>query len=77
MATPITAAAAVYEVFKVVRGESVAIETGPLAAGLLMSFVFGMLAISVLLRFLRSQSTDVFVAYRLILAAIVLVVWVG
>jgi undecaprenyl-diphosphatase len=77
MATPITAAAAAYEVFKVVRGESVAIETGPLAVGLLMSFVFGVLAISVLLRFLRTRSTDIFVAYRVILAAIVLVVWLG
>jgi undecaprenyl-diphosphatase len=75
MATPITAAAAAYEVFQVVRGEGVAFQAGSMAAGLLMSFVFGILAIAVLLRFLRTRSTDVFVAYRVVLAAIVLVVW--
>jgi undecaprenyl-diphosphatase len=77
MATPITAAAAAYEVLKVVRGEGVAIQVAPMAAGLLMSFVFGVLAIAVLLRFLRTRSTDVFVAYRIILAAIVLFVWLS
>jgi undecaprenyl-diphosphatase len=77
MATPITAAAAAYEVLKVVRGEGVPIQVGPMAAGLLMSFVFGVLAIAVLLRFLRTRSTDVFVAYRVILAAAVLVIWLS
>jgi len=77
MATPITAAAAVYEVLQVVRGQGVPIQAGPMAAGLLMSFVFGLLAIAVLLRFLRTRSTDVFVAYRVALAAIVLVTWLS
>jgi undecaprenyl-diphosphatase len=77
MAAPITAAAAAFEVLKAVRGEGVAIQAGPMAAGLVASFVFGMLAIAVLLRFLRTRSTDVFVAYRLVLAAIVLVVWLN
>ena len=77
MATPITAAAAAYEVLKVIRGEGVALQAAPLAAGLLASFVFGILAIAVLLRFLRSQSTDVFVVYRIVLAAAVLIYWIG
>jgi undecaprenyl-diphosphatase len=77
MATPITAAAAAYEVLKVVRGEGVPIQVVPMAAGLLMSFVFGVLAIAVLLRFLRTRSTDVFVAYRVILAAAVLIIWLS
>jgi undecaprenyl-diphosphatase len=77
MATPITAAAAAYEVLKTVRGEGVAIQAGPMAAGLVTSFVFGMLAIAVLLRFLRTRSTDVFVAYRLLLAAIIMIVWLN
>ena len=77
MATPITAAAAAYEVLQVVRGQGVPIQAGPMAAGLLMSFVFGLLAIAVLLRFLRTRSTDVFVAYRVALAAIVLVIWLS
>jgi undecaprenyl-diphosphatase len=77
MATPITAAAAAYEVLKVVRGEGVPIQVVPMAAGLLMSFVFGVLAIAVLLRYLRTRSTDVFVAYRVILAAAVLIIWLS
>ncbi|HET7029699.1 MAG TPA: undecaprenyl-diphosphate phosphatase [Candidatus Limnocylindrales bacterium] len=77
MATPITAAAAAYEVLNVVRGDGVPIEMGPLVAGLVASFVFGIAAIAVLLRFLRTRSTDVFVAYRVLIAAIVLVVWLG
>jgi undecaprenyl-diphosphatase len=52
-------------------------QAGPMAAGLVMSFVFGVLAIAVLLRFLRTRSTDVFVAYRLVLAAVVLFVWLS
>jgi undecaprenyl-diphosphatase len=77
MATPITAAAAAYEVVKTVRGDGVPIQAGPMVAGLVMSFVFGVLAIAVLLRFLRTRSTDVFVAYRIILAAVVLIVWLS
>jgi undecaprenyl-diphosphatase len=76
MATPITAAAA-YEVLQVVRGSGPAVETTPLVAGLATSFVFGLAAIAVLLRFLRTRSTDVFVVYRVLIAAIVLVVWLG
>ncbi len=77
MATPITAAAAAYEVMKVVRGEGIAVQVGPMAAGLIASFVFGVLAISVLIRLLRTHSTDVFVLYRVILAAVVLVTWLN
>ncbi len=77
MATPITAAAAAYEVLKAVRGEGVTIQAGPMLAGLVMSFAFGVLAIAVLLRFLRTRSTDLFVVYRVILAAVVLIVWLS
>jgi undecaprenyl-diphosphatase len=77
MATPITAAAAAYEVLQIVRGEGIAVQTAPLAVGLITSFLFGIAAIAVLLRFLRTRSTNVFVAYRILLAAAVLVVWLG
>jgi undecaprenyl-diphosphatase len=77
MATPITAAAAGYELLSVIRGEGVPIQAGPLAAGLISSLVFGVLAIAVLLRFLRTRSTDVFIVYRVILAAAVLILWLG
>ena len=75
MATPITAAAAAYEVLQVIRGDTIAMPLAPLAAGLVFSFLFGILAIAGLLRFLRTRSTNVFVAYRVALAAVVLVTW--
>jgi undecaprenyl-diphosphatase len=77
MATPVTAAAAAYEVLSVARGGGVQVEAAPLAAGLIASFVFGVLAISALLRFLRTRSTDVFIAYRVLVAAAVLIIWLG
>jgi len=78
MATPITAAAAAYETYKVVTGDvGVAIEVGPLVAGMLASLVSGIIAIAFLLRFLRTRSTNIFVAYRIVLAAVVFVFWLG
>jgi len=76
MATPITAAAAAYESVKLVRGDlGIAVEWLPLIAGMVAALLSGLLAISVLLRFLRTRSLNVFVAYRLVLAAVVLVVF--
>lgn len=78
MATPITAAAAAYETFKVATGETgLVVDVAPLLAGMAAALVSGFIAIAVLLRFLRTRSTDVFVAYRVLLAAVVLVVWLG
>ena len=75
MAIPVITAATAYEVLQVVRGVGVPMQTVPLAAGLIASFVFGVLAIATLLRFLRTRSTDVFVAYRVLLAIAVFVLW--
>ncbi len=78
MATPITAAAAAYETIKVVSGESgIVVEVAPLIAGMVAALISGFFAIAVLLRFLRTRSTDIFVLYRVILAAVVLVFWLG
>jgi undecaprenyl-diphosphatase len=78
MATPITAAAAVYETYKVVTNDAgMVVQLAPLLAGMAAALVSGLVAIAVLLRFLRTRSTDVFVAYRIILAAVVLVTWLG
>jgi undecaprenyl-diphosphatase len=78
MATPITAAAVIYEAYKVASGESgVVVEFAPLLGGMAAALISGLVAISVLLRFLRTRSTDIFVAYRVLLAAIVLVIWLG
>ena len=46
----------------------------PLLVGMLSSFVAGIFAISILLRYLRTHSLTVFVVYRFVLAGVVLVV---
>jgi undecaprenyl-diphosphatase len=78
MATPVTALAAVYEARKLFSGETgLAIAVTPLIVGMVASLVAGLFAIGVLLRFVRSHSLDVFVAYRILLAAVVIVAWLG
>ena len=78
MATPITAGAGLYELRKIAAGEvGVELPLAPLAAGMVASLVAGLLAIAVLLRYLRSNGVGVFVAYRIALAALVVVAWLG
>jgi undecaprenyl-diphosphatase len=78
MAMPITAAAGAYEALSLVRGEAaVEMQLGPLLVGMVASCLSGLVAIAALLRFLRTRSTDVFVAYRILLALIVVVAWLG
>ncbi|MFL5678997.1 MAG: undecaprenyl-diphosphatase UppP [Chloroflexota bacterium] len=78
MATPITALAGVYEARKLVTGEGgVTVAVAPLLVGVVASLIAGLIAISVLLRFLRTNSTDVFVAYRILLAVVVVAAWLG
>jgi len=78
MATPIVAGAGLFELRKVVTGEAgVDVALGPLIAGMVAALVAGLIAIAGLLRFLRTNPTTVFVVYRLLLAAVVLVVWLG
>ena len=78
MATPITAGAALFEVRKLATGEAlVTVSLGPLVVGMIAAFVSGTLAIGFLLRYLRTRSLNVFVAYRLAVAAVVVVVWLA
>jgi undecaprenyl-diphosphatase len=78
MATPVTALAAAYEARKLFSGETgLAIAVTPLIVGMVASLIAGLVAIGVLLRFVRSHSFDVFVAYRVLLAAVVIVAWLG
>ncbi len=78
MATPITAMAGAYETLKLLRGESgVEIQLAPLAVGMVAACVSGMIAIAALLRFLRSNPTTVFAAYRIVLAAVVVTWWLA
>ena len=78
MATPITALAGAYETRKVLAGESgVDVALLPLVVGLVASLVAGFAAIAILLRFLRSHPTHVFVVYRAILATVVVIAWLS
>jgi undecaprenyl-diphosphatase len=78
MATPITLGAILFEARKLATGEAgVAVESGPLLVGLVASLVSGIVAIRFMLRYLRTRSLDVFVLYRFVLAAIVLIVWLA
>jgi undecaprenyl-diphosphatase len=76
MATPITAGAAIFEIRKLATGEAgVTVSLGPLLVGLIAAFVSGMLAIGLMLRYLRTRSLTIFVVYRIVLAVIVVIVW--
>ena len=78
MAMPITAGAVIFEVRKLAAGGAgVTVSLGPLVVGMIAAFVSGALAISFLLRYLRTRSLNVFVVYRLVVAAIVVVVWLA
>jgi undecaprenyl-diphosphatase len=78
MATPITAGAGVYETRKLLAGEAgVDVQVAPLVAGMVAALAAGLAAIAILLRFLRTHPTTIFIAYRLVLAAVVVVAWLG
>jgi undecaprenyl-diphosphatase len=78
MATPITAGAIIFEGRKLMTGEAgVTIAAGPLIVGLVASFVSGLIAIRFLMEYVRTRSLDIFVVYRLGLAALVVVVWLA
>jgi undecaprenyl-diphosphatase len=76
MATPIIAGAGAWETRKLLAGEAgVTVEWQVLIAGFLASVVAGLVAIELLLRYLRSHPLTIFIAYRLVLAAVVLFVF--
>jgi undecaprenyl-diphosphatase len=74
MATPITAAAGAYEILQLVRGQAGAgFAIGPMVVGMLAALISGLAAIHLLLRYLRTNSLTIFVVYRFVLAAVVIV----
>ena len=78
MATPITAGAGLFEARKLLTGEAgVDISVGPLVIGMVAALVSGLAAIHLMLRYLRTRSLDIFVWYRLALAATVLIIWLS
>lgn len=75
MSAPVIAGAGVFEIRKLIAsGEAGGTHTELLAIGFVAALVSGLLAIHGLLRFVRTRPMTVFVAYRLVLAAVVLAV---
>lgn len=75
MATPVIAGAGLFELKKLVAGEVVTdVSVSAIVIGFVAAAVSGLAAIHVLLRFVRNHPMTVFVAYRLLLAALVIIV---
>ncbi len=74
MAAPVIAGAGAWEIRKLLTGEAgVPVEPGPLVVGFLAAALSGLVAVAGLLRYLRGHPMTVFVAYRLLLAAAVVI----
>ncbi len=71
LATPVILGAGVKTVLDARKAQVLFSEPNVLAVGFLVSFVSGMAAVAFLIRFLRGHSLNWFVAYRLLLAAVV------
>ncbi|HEY7937257.1 MAG TPA: undecaprenyl-diphosphate phosphatase [Candidatus Limnocylindrales bacterium] len=78
MATPIIAGAGLFEARNLVTGQSgVPVPAGPLAVGMIAALLAGLAAIHLMLRYVRTRSYLVFVAERVAIAVIVLVVFLS
>jgi len=78
MATPIIAGAGLFEARNLLSGDAgVAVQAGPLLIGMIAALVAGLAAIHVMLRYLRTHSYAIFVVERLVIAALVLVVFLS
>jgi undecaprenyl-diphosphatase len=76
MGIPIIAGAGLWKARHIVSGEAGDVDLVVLAAGVIAAAVSGWLAIGLLLRYLRAHSTGIFIAYRLVAAAVFLVLLV-
>jgi len=74
MAVPIIAGAGLWKGRELLSGGLASSDIAPLAAGFTASLIAGVIAIVWMLGYLRRHSYDIFVGYRLIAAAVV-VVW--
>lgn len=70
---PVTGAAGAYQMLQLLRG-GVPTDTGPLIVAVLAAFLSGWLAVWFLVNYLKRRSLLPFVIYRLILAAIIVLV---
>ena len=70
---PVTGAAGAYKMLQLLRGD-VPADTGPLLVAVLAAFLSGWLAVWFLVNYLKRRSLLPFVIYRLLLAALILLV---
>jgi undecaprenyl-diphosphatase len=73
MGTPIIAGAGIWKLRTLLGSTEVPVELGSLVAGMAAAALAGLLAIWLLLAFVRTRSYSVFVVYRLIFAAVIVV----
>jgi undecaprenyl-diphosphatase len=76
MGIPIIAGAGLWKMRSIASGGAGDVDVAVLAAGVVAAAVSGFLAISLLLRYLRTHSLGIFIAYRLVAAAAFLVLLV-
>jgi undecaprenyl-diphosphatase len=74
MATPVVAGAGAFEALKLIRATDVKPDLHLIVIGFVAAAISGLLAIRFMLEFLRRQSVNSFVVYRVVLAAAVFVV---
>jgi undecaprenyl-diphosphatase len=72
MGIPIIAGAGLWKTRTIVNGDAGDIDLAVLLAGVVAAALSGWLAIGFLLRYLRRHSTGIFIAYRLVAAAVLL-----
>ena len=70
MGTPIIAGAGLWKMRELLSGGAVAFDPAVLIAGVLASAISGLFAIWFVLRYLQTHNTDLFVIYRLVVAAV-------
>ncbi|MFI5255016.1 MAG: undecaprenyl-diphosphatase UppP [Candidatus Limnocylindrales bacterium] len=73
MGIPVIAGAGLWKGRELIGPQPIAYDPAVLAAGVIASAIAGLLAIGLLMRFLRDHSTGVFIAYRVVFAALVFV----
>ena len=73
MAVPIIAGAGLWKGRELISNGIPGGDLGPLLAGMVAALISGLIAVAVLLAYLRRHSTNIFIWYRLILAAFLVV----
>lgn len=77
MAVPVIAGAGLWKARTLIGADLGGAEVNQLIIGIVAATISGFIAIAFLLRFLRTNPTTVFIVYRFILAAVVVVAWLG